>query len=73
METDCNRTYIETSKTNINHFIRGVEYRKSFMLLLMVLERLDKNEKLELIDYYIEKIANNPKFYSEFPPAYPHI
>jgi hypothetical protein len=44
--------YISGSKVNINNFIYKNEYRKAFGLLILFLERLDGEEKAQVIDYY---------------------
>ena len=44
------------SKTNIDTFICKNDYKKAFKLLIMVLERLDNDVKVEFIDYYNKKI-----------------
>ncbi len=44
--------YISDSKVNIDNYIRKNEYRKAFGLLILFLERLDGEEKRQVIDYY---------------------
>lgn len=44
--------YISGSKINIDSYIRKNEYRKAFGLLILFLERLDGEEKAQVIDYY---------------------
>jgi hypothetical protein len=44
--------YISGSKVNIDNLIRSNEYRKAFWLLILFLERLDGEEKAQVIDYY---------------------
>ena len=44
--------YISGSKLNIDNYIRKNEYRKAFGLLILFLERLDGEEKKQVIDYY---------------------
>jgi hypothetical protein len=44
--------YISGSKVNIDNYIRKNEYRKAFGLLILFLERLDGEEKTQVIDYY---------------------
>ena len=44
--------YISGSKVNIDNYIRKNEYRKAFGLLILFLERLDGEEKVQVIDYY---------------------
>lgn len=67
-QEDNNRIYIQTSKTNIDGYICKNYYKKAFALLIMVLERLDNDEKTEIIDYYSKKIYDSigeghyPKF-----------
>ena len=56
LEEDNRKIYIQISKTNIDKSIRKNNYRKAFSLLIMVLERLDNNEKVEFISYYSKKI-----------------
>lgn len=50
------RTYIQMSKTNIDNFIYKNEYKKAFSLLILVLERLDNDEKEEMIAYMMRYI-----------------
>ena len=44
------KIYISMSKQNN-------DYKKAFGLLILVLERLDENEKNEFINYYSKKIV----------------
>ena len=44
--------YISDSKRNIDKLLTTYEYKKAFGLLILVLERLDGKEKVEVIDYY---------------------
>jgi hypothetical protein len=48
--------FISGSKLNIDNFIRKNEYRKAFGLLILFLERLDGNEKAEVVDYYSKNL-----------------
>lgn len=57
-QEDNNKIYIQMSKTNIDDYIYKNDYRKAFTLLLMVIERLDNNTKVEFIDYYSKKLFN---------------
>ena len=50
--------YIQMSKTNIDNYISKNEYRKAFLLLITVLERLDNDDKVEFIDYYSKRLNN---------------
>ncbi len=53
METRENvEKYISISKQNIDKFLKTYQYRKAFGLLILVLERLDDKEKVDVIDYY---------------------
>lgn len=55
-----NKIYMQLSKTNIDNYICEIEYKKAFFLLILVLERLDNNEKHELIEYYSKKLNDLP-------------
>ena len=44
--------YISSSKVNIDNYIRKNDYRKAFCLFILFLERLDGQEKTQVIDYY---------------------
>ena len=44
--------YIYYSKLSIDNYIRKNEYKQAFVLLILFLERLDGEEKAEVIDYY---------------------
>jgi len=44
--------YISCSKVNIDNYIHKNQYRKAFWLLILFLERLDGEEKTQVIDYY---------------------
>ena len=46
------------SKINIDNFIHKNNFWKAFLLLIMVLERLDNDEKVEFIDYYSKKFGD---------------
>ena len=59
--------YIIGSKKNIDNFIQKNEYRTAFGLLILVLERLDGNEKNEFIDYYSKNMEKLGIFNSTFP------
>ena len=55
-----NKKYIHLSKTNIDDAIDKNDYKKAFFFLIMVLERLDNNVKVEFIDYYSKKLRSIP-------------
>jgi hypothetical protein len=59
--------YISESRKNIDDFINKHEFRKAFGLLILVLERLDDNQKNEFIDYYSKNMANMGIFDNIFP------
>ena len=50
------KLYILGSIKNIDSFINKNEYRKAFGLLILVLERLDADQKNGLIDYYSKNL-----------------
>jgi hypothetical protein len=50
------KLYICHSKLNIDDYINKNDYNKAFILLILVLERLDENEKIEFINYYSSKL-----------------
>ena len=54
-QTD-NEIYIQMSKMSIDTFICENNYKKAFLLLIMVIERLDNDEKIEFIGYYSKKL-----------------
>jgi hypothetical protein len=55
-QEEKNKIYIKMSKTNINNCISDNNYKNAFTLLILVLERLDNNEKIEFIDYYSKNL-----------------
>lgn len=59
--------YISGSKVNIDNFIRSNEYRKAFGLLILFLERLDGEEKAQVIDYYSKNMQQLGIFNNTFP------
>jgi hypothetical protein len=48
--------YISGSKKNIDDFIERNNYKAAFGLLIVFLERLEDNEKKEVIDYYSKNL-----------------
>jgi len=62
MEEDNKKIYINMSKTSIDNYIYNYIYKKAFLTIIMVLERLDNNEKVEFIDYY-SKILYDSKLF----------
>ena len=64
---DNAKIYILKSKQSIDTYINRNEFRKAFGLLILVLERLDENEKNEFIDYYSKNMENMGIFNNRFP------
>jgi hypothetical protein len=62
-QEDNGKTYMQMSKNNIDKFTSENNYKKAFALLILVLERLNDNEKVEFIDYYSKKL--NELFFVE--------
>ena len=68
METSDNaEKYISSSKLSIDNFIRKNEHRKAFGLLILFLERLDGEEKTQVIDYYSKNMQQFGVFNNTFP------
>ena len=61
------KIYILGSRKNIDGFINKNEYRLAFGLLILVLERLDDNQKKEFIDYYSKNMEDMGIFKNIFP------
>jgi hypothetical protein len=59
--------YISSSKLNIDNFIRKNHYKKAFGLLILFLERLDCEEKTQVIDYYSKNMQQLGIFNNTFP------
>ena len=59
--------YISGSKVNIDNYIRKNEYRKAFGLLILFLERLDSEEKTQVINYYSKNMQQFGVFNNTFP------
>ena len=59
--------YMSGSKVNIDNYIRKNEYRKAFGLLILFLERLDGEEKTQIIDYYSKNMQHFGIFNNTFP------
>lgn len=67
METRENdEKYISISKRNIDNFLTTYEYRKAFALLILLLERLDDKEKVDVIDYYSKNMKQLGIFNNTF-------
>ena len=61
------KTYISGSKLDIDNHIRKNEYKKAFGRLILFLERLDNEERKEVIDYYNENMFKLGLFTNAFP------
>lgn len=61
-----NYIYISKSKLNIDNFMRKNEYKKAFGLLILFLERLDGEEKAEVVNYYSKNMVELGVFNSSF-------
>jgi hypothetical protein len=48
--------YLLASTKNIDSLIRKNDFKKAFKVLILVLEKLDDNQKNEFIDYYSKNI-----------------
>ena len=60
-------SYLTGSKLNIDNYIRKNEYRKAFGLLILFLERLNGEEKAQVIDYYSKNIQQLGILRNSFP------
>ena len=58
--------YISSSKVNIDNYIRRNDYKKAFCLFILFLERLDGQEKTQVIDYY----SKNMQQFGIFTPLH---
>jgi hypothetical protein len=61
------KIYILESRKNIDNFINKHEFRRAFGMLILVLERLDDNQKNEFIDYYSKNMEKLGIFNNIFP------
>ena len=59
--------YISGSKLDIENHIRKNEYRKAFGRLILFLERLDDEEKTQVINYYSNNMFQLGIFNNTFP------
>lgn len=59
METELidNNIYIQISKSNIDNALYNDDYIQACALLIMVLERLNNDEKVEFIDDYSTRLV----------------
>jgi hypothetical protein len=55
-EEEDEKDFIIGSKQNIDKFMYNFEYKNAFWLLILVLEVLDNNQKIEFIDYYSKNL-----------------
>jgi hypothetical protein len=63
---NCLDKYILDSKQNIDNLLTTYQYRKAFGLLILVLERLDDKEKVDVIDYYSKNMKQLGIFNNTF-------
>ena len=61
--------YISGSKLNIDNYIAKREFRKAFGLLILFLERLDGEEKTQVVDYYSKNLEKFGLFANTFPSS----
>jgi len=61
------KKYILGTKLNIDNYIRKNEYKKAFGLLILFLERLDGEEKAQVIDYYSKNMIDLDILKNTFP------
>ena len=61
------KTYISGSKLDIDNHIRKNEYKKAFGRLILFLERLDNEERKEVIEYYSENMFKLGLLTNTFP------
>ena len=55
-EEEDTMIYIYYSKKRIDDYIQKNDYKNAFNCLILVLERLDDNEKTKFIHYYNKKL-----------------
>jgi hypothetical protein len=58
LENDNRKIYVEMSKSNIDKYIYNKDFRKAFALFIFVLERLNENEKIELLITIVKMLKN---------------
>jgi len=58
--------YISSSKRNIDNYIRKNDYRSAFRLLILFLERLNFEEKTQVVDYYSKNMQELDIFNNTF-------
>ena len=61
-----NEKYISISKQNIYKLLTTYKYRKAFWLLILFLERLDGEDKTQVIDYYSKNMQQCDIFDNHF-------
>jgi hypothetical protein len=57
-EDENEKKYFVGSKQQIDKFIYNNDFKKAFWLLILFLERVNDNQKQELINYYSENLIN---------------
>lgn len=63
-QEENNKLYIQLSKNTIDDSICKNDYKKAFSILIMVLERLNNDDKVEFIDYYNQKLYDTTVYIS---------
>ena len=56
LKEENDETYIFESKKNIDNYLFKNDYKRAFGLLILVLERIDDNQKTEMIKYYSKNL-----------------
>ena len=56
--------YIELSRKKINNYLYTHNYRSAFLAFVLVLERLDSNQKNKFINYYSDNLLTFMSFSS---------
>ena len=57
-QEDDTKSYITLSRNNIDNYIYKNQYKQAFMLLTMVLQTLNDDDKRYLINYYNKNLNN---------------
>lgn len=57
LKEENDETYIFESKKNIDNYLFKNDYKRAFGLLILVLERIDDNQKTEMIKYYSKNLV----------------
>lgn len=60
-------TEIETKQQEIDNYLERNEYSRAFQILLVLLKNLDQTDKINMIEYYKNKIYSNKNSNNIFP------